>query len=56
LEPSLPSDELRLDGVGYLFGGVVAGKVVANLSVSSGWKGVFKMLAVVANLVSSSER
>lgn len=39
-----------IDGVGYLFGGVVAGKVVANLSVSIGWQGVFKMLAVVAIL------
>ena len=41
-----------IDGVGYLFGGVVAGKVVANLSVSLGWQGVFKMLAVVALLTS----
>jgi predicted MFS family arabinose efflux permease len=31
---------------------VVAGKVVANLSVSFGWQGVFKMLAVVALLTS----
>jgi OPA family glycerol-3-phosphate transporter-like MFS transporter len=37
-----------IDGVGYLFGGVIAGKVVANLSVSVGWQGVFLMLAVVA--------
>jgi sugar phosphate permease len=41
-----------IDGVGYLFGGVVAGKIVANLSVSLGWQGVFKMLAVVAFLTS----
>lgn len=41
-----------IDGVGYLFGGVVAGKVVANLSVSIGWQGVFKMLAIVAILTS----
>ena len=41
-----------IDGFGYLFGGVVAGKVVANLSVSLGWQGVFKMLAVVALLTS----
>ena len=41
-----------IDGIGYLFGGVVAGKVVANLSVSLGWQGVFKMLAVVALLTS----
>jgi sugar phosphate permease len=41
-----------IDGFGYLFGGVVAGKVVANLSVSFGWQGVFKMLAVVALLTS----
>ena len=41
-----------IDGFGYLFGGIVAGKVVANLSVSLGWQGVFKMLAVVALLTS----
>jgi sugar phosphate permease len=41
-----------IDGFGYLLGGVVAGKVVANLSVSLGWQGVFKMLAVVALLTS----
>ena len=41
-----------IDGVGYLFGGVVAGKVVANLSVSLGWQGVFKVLAIVALLTS----
>ena len=38
-----------IDGVGYLFGGVMAGKVVANLSVSLGWQGVFKVLAAVAS-------
>ena len=37
-----------IDGVGYLFGSVVAGKVVASLSVALGWQGVFVMLAVVA--------
>ena len=41
-----------IDGVGYLFGGVVAGKVVASLSVTLGWQGVFKVLAVVALLTS----
>ena len=41
-----------IDGVGYLFGGVIAGKVIANLSVSLGWQGVFKVLAVVALLTS----
>ncbi len=41
-----------IDGIGYLFGGVVAGKVIANLSVTLGWQGVFKMLAVVAVLTS----
>jgi OPA family glycerol-3-phosphate transporter-like MFS transporter len=39
-----------IDGVGYLFGGVVAGKVVASLSHELGWQGVFKMLAAVAFL------
>ncbi len=39
-----------IDGVGYLFGGVVAGKVVSSLSHTLGWQGVFKMLAVVALL------
>ena len=41
-----------VDGIGYLFGGVVAGKVVAKVSVLLGWQGVFKMLAVVALLTS----
>jgi OPA family glycerol-3-phosphate transporter-like MFS transporter len=41
-----------IDGVGYLFGGVVAGKVIANLSVTLGWQGVFKVLSVVALLTS----
>ncbi len=41
-----------IDGVGYLFGGVIAGKVIANLSVSLGWQGVFRILAVVALLTS----
>ena len=39
-----------IDGVGYLFGGVVAGKVVSSMSQSLGWQGVFKMLAGVALL------
>ena len=41
-----------IDGVGYLFGGVIAGKVVANVSVLLGWQGVFQMLTVVALLTS----
>jgi OPA family glycerol-3-phosphate transporter-like MFS transporter len=41
-----------VDGFGYLFGGVVAGKVVAQLSVSLGWQGVFRALAAVAFLTS----
>jgi sugar phosphate permease len=39
-----------IDGVGYLFGGVVAGKVVSSVSNTLGWPGVFKMLAAVAAL------
>jgi sugar phosphate permease len=41
-----------IDGVGYLFGGVIAGKVISGLSVTLGWQGVFKVLAVVALLTS----
>ena len=37
-----------IDGVGYLFGGVVAGNAVARISDSLGWQGVFFMLAGVA--------
>ena len=37
-----------IDGVGYLFGSVVAGEVVARISVSLGWQGVFVMLAGIA--------
>jgi sugar phosphate permease len=37
-----------IDGVGYLFGGVLAGNAVASLSESLGWQGVFLMLAGVA--------
>ena len=37
-----------IDGVGYLFGSVVAGNVVAGLSDKLGWHGVFFMLAGVA--------
>jgi OPA family glycerol-3-phosphate transporter-like MFS transporter len=39
-----------IDGVGYLFGGVVAGKVVSSLSHTLGWQGVFRLLAGVALL------
>ncbi len=39
-----------IDGVGYLFGGVVAGKVVSSVSYTRGWQGVFQMLAAVALL------
>jgi OPA family glycerol-3-phosphate transporter-like MFS transporter len=41
-----------IDGVGYLFGGVLAGEAVAKVSVALGWQGVFKMLALVALLTS----
>ena len=41
-----------IDGFGYLFGGVVAGGVIANVSVTLGWQGVFKVLTVVAVLTS----
>ncbi len=37
-----------IDGVGYLFGSVVAGNVVAGLSDRLGWQGVFFMLTGVA--------
>jgi sugar phosphate permease len=37
-----------IDGVGYLFGGVLAGNAVAGLSDALGWQGVFLMLAGVA--------
>src|SRR6185312_4202651 len=37
-----------IDGVGYVFGGVVSGEVVARVSVTLGWQGVFVMLAGVA--------
>ena len=39
-----------IDGVGYMFGGVIAGKVVSPVSDSLGWQGVFQMFAVVAFL------
>ena len=39
-----------IDGVGYLFGGIVAGKVVSSLSQTLGWQGVFWILAAVALL------
>ncbi len=37
-----------IDGVGYLFGGVLAGKAIASLSVAMGWQGVFWVLSGVA--------
>ena len=37
-----------IDGVGYLFGGVLAGNAVARISDKLGWQGVFFMLAGVA--------
>ena len=37
-----------IDGAGYLFGSVVAGEVVARVSVALGWQGVFVMLAGIA--------
>jgi OPA family glycerol-3-phosphate transporter-like MFS transporter len=37
-----------IDGIGYLFGGVVAGKIVSSVSQSLGWQGVFKLLTAVA--------
>jgi sugar phosphate permease len=37
-----------IDGVGYLFGGVLAGNAVAAISERLGWQGVFFMLAGVA--------
>ncbi len=37
-----------IDGVGYLFGGVLAGNAVATISDKQGWQGVFFMLACVA--------
>jgi sugar phosphate permease len=43
-----------IDGVGYLFGGVIAGKVVSAVSGSLGWQGVFQMLAVVAFLTGAA--
>jgi sugar phosphate permease len=41
-----------IDGFGYLFGGVMAGKLVSSVSQSLGWQGVFKMLTLVALLTS----
>ncbi len=41
-----------IDGVGYLFGGVAAGKMISSISVSWGWHGVFKVLSCVALLTS----
>jgi sugar phosphate permease len=43
-----------IDGVGYLFGGVIAGKVVSAISGSLGWQGVFQMLAIVAFLTGAT--
>ncbi len=39
-----------IDGVGYLFGGVLAGNLIAGLSDRIGWQGVFRMLACVAGV------
>jgi OPA family glycerol-3-phosphate transporter-like MFS transporter len=39
-----------IDGVGYLFGGVLAGNAIARLSDARGWQGVFLLLAGVAAL------
>jgi len=41
-----------IDGIGYSFGGVAAGKMISSLSVSWGWHGVFKVLSWVALLTS----
>ena len=43
-----------IDGVGYLFGGVLAGMVVAGRSEALGWDGVFRMLAVAAILTAGA--
>jgi OPA family glycerol-3-phosphate transporter-like MFS transporter len=37
-----------IDGVGYLFGGVLAGMVIARQSEMLGWQGVFVLLAGAA--------
>jgi OPA family glycerol-3-phosphate transporter-like MFS transporter len=37
-----------IDGVGYLFGGVLAGMVIARQSEALGWQGVFVLLAGAA--------
>jgi sugar phosphate permease len=39
-----------IDGVGYLFGGVLAGNAIARLSDDLGWQKVFLLLAGVAAL------
>jgi sugar phosphate permease len=39
-----------IDGVGYLFGGVLAGNLIAGLSDRIGWHGVFLMLSGVAGV------
>jgi sugar phosphate permease len=43
-----------IDGVGYCFGGVAAGKMISSLSVSWGWHGVFNVLSCVALLTSGA--
>ncbi len=43
-----------IDGVGYLFGGVLAGMVVASRSEALGWDGVFRMLAGAAILTAAA--
>jgi OPA family glycerol-3-phosphate transporter-like MFS transporter len=37
-----------IDGVGYLFGGVLAGMVIARQKETLGWQGVFMLLAAAA--------
>ena len=37
-----------IDGIGYLFGGVLAGMVIARQSETLGWQGVFVLLAGAA--------
>lgn len=37
-----------IDGIGYLIGGVLAGRGIAELQLRAGWDGAFRALAVVA--------
>jgi sugar phosphate permease len=43
-----------IDGIGYLFDGVIADNVVSTVSGSLEWQGVFQMLAVVAFLTGAA--